>query len=436
MKTGMLIAMLGILTAGNVAGQDVVMDLGLDRNTVQSGTGPQRIFLKLGLIGARQTYDRPPLNVSIVLDRSGSMEGEKLARAKEAAEYAVGLLGPQDLVSIVIYDDSASVLVPSTPARNRDRIIKAIRRIESGGNTALFAGVALGAGEVRRFAEDRQVRRVILLSDGLANVGPSSTEELGRLGSSLRKEGISVSTIGLGSGYNEDLMARLAFNSDGNHAFVQEPGDLVRIFDSEFKDAASIVASDVDIIITCKPGVRPVRIINRDGDIVGQEVRLRLNQILGTQEKYVLVELELPDGRAGAKLPVAEARTSYLDLVTRDRHTLDYTVSVVFSSDGQAVQSSIRKDVKEQVILQLATEANEEAVRLADEGQKEEAKKILEENSAALGAAASELASPVLRMYADQNASDAESIADDENWDILRKSMLEEQSENKTQRSY
>ncbi len=436
MKTGILIAMMALMTIASAFGQDITMDLGLDRSTVQSGAGAQRIFLKLGLVGMKGSYDRPPLNVSIVLDRSGSMDGEKLERAKEAAEYAVGLLGPQDLVSIVIYDDSASVLVPTTPARNRDRIVKAIRRIESGGNTALFSGVSLGAGEVRRFSEDRQVRRVILLSDGLANVGPSSTEELGRLGSSLRKEGISVSTIGLGLGYNEDLMATLAYNSDGNHAFVQEPGDLVRIFDAEFKDAASIVASDVDITITCKAGVRPVRIVNRDGDIVGQEVRLRLNQILGTQEKYVLVELELPDGRAGSSLPVAEARTSYLDLVTQKRQTLKYAVSVVYSDDRLALQSGVRKDVKEQVVLQLATEANEKAVQLADEGDTERAKKILEENSATLGAAAKELASPILRMYADQNASAAESIADDESWGELRKSMREEQSENKTQRSY
>jgi Ca-activated chloride channel family protein len=426
--------LVSLFSAGLSAANDITVDLGLDRSTVGTGGG-QRVFLKLGLVGGRSTYDRPPLNVSIVLDRSGSMEGEKLERAKQAAEYAVERLGPQDLVSVVVYDDEAQVLVPATPARNAERVIRAIRTIRSGGSTALFAGVSLGAGEVRRFGEERQVRRVILLSDGLANVGPDSPSELGRLGASLRKEGISVSTIGLGLGYNEDLMARLAFNSDGNHAFVQEPGDLVRIFDAEFRDAASIVASEVDITITCRPGVRPVRIINRDGDIVGQQIRLRLNQILAAQEKYVLVELELPAGRSGSRLPVAEARTSSMDLAAMQRRTMDSSVVVAYSDDQSVLLGSVRKDVKEQVVLQLATEENEKAVRLADEGRTEEAKKVLKDTADTLSRAAAELSSPVLQQYAGQNADAAESL-DDEEWSAQRKLMLEEQSTNKTQRSY
>jgi len=434
MKSVRFALLLTLFSASLAAASDITMDLGLDRSTVEP-EGGQRVFLKLGLVGGKRAYDRPPLNVSIVLDRSGSMDGEKLERAKQAAEYAVERLGPQDLVSIVVYDDTARLLVPATPARNAERIIRAIRSIQSGGNTALFAGVSMGAGEVRRFSDERQVRRVILLSDGLANVGPDSPSELGRLGVSLRKEGISVSTIGLGLGYNEDLMARLAFNSDGNHSFVQEPGDLARIFDAEFNDVASIVGSEVDITITCRPGVRPVRIINRDGDIVGQQIRLRLNQILATQEKYVLVELELPAGRSGSRLPVAEARTSYLDLDSMQRRTMDSAVAISYSEDRAVLLGSVRKDVKEQVVLQLATEENERAVKLADEGKTEEAKSVLKATSDTLSRAAQELASPVLGQYADQNASAAESL-DDEDWGVQRKKMREEQSLNKTQRSY
>ena len=434
MKAVSLAVLMTLFSVGLAAANDITIDLGLDRSTVQSGGG-QRVFLKLGLVGGRSSYERPPLNVSIVLDRSGSMEGEKLERAKQAAEYAVERLGPQDLVSVVVYDDEARVLVPATPARNADRIIREIRSIRSGGSTALFAGVSLGAGEVRRFSDERQVRRVILLSDGLANVGPDSPSELGRLGASLRKEGISVSTIGLGLGYNEDLMARLAFNSDGNHAFVQEPGDLTRIFDAEFNDAASIVASEVDITITCRPGVRPVRIINRDGDIVGQQIRLRLNQILASQEKYVLVELELPAGRSGSRLPVAEARTSYLDLGAMQRRTMESSVAVAYSDDQAVLLGGVRKDVKEQVVLQLATEENERAVKLADEGRTEEARSVLKATSDTLGRAAAELDSPMLLQYAGQNADAADSL-DDEDWKKRRKIMLEEQSLNKTQRSY
>lgn len=435
MKKRLMALAAALFSLASLSGQTVGLDLGLDRSTLPSAAAGQRVYLKIGLAGRAAGSERPPLNLSVVLDRSGSMEGEKLDRAKEAAMLAVERLGPQDLVSVVVYDDEARVLVPATPAGDKARILRAIRGIRSGGSTALFAGVALGAAEVRRFGRERQVKRVILLSDGLANVGPDSPSELGRLGASLRKEGISVSTIGLGLGYNEDLMARLAFNSDGNHAFVQEPRDLARIFDAEFLDAASVVASEVDITVTCAEGVRPVRIMNRDGDIRGREVRVSLNQILGAREKYVLVELDLEGGRSGGSRPVAEAQVSYLDLASLERSVLRSSVAVSYSSDEGAVRLGLRRDVKEQVVLQLATEANERAVELADEGLAEEAKKVLLDTSAKLQEAAGELSSPILREYAESNAASARML-DDAEWEARRKTMREEQSQNKTQRSY
>ncbi len=102
-----------------------------------------------------------------------------------------------------------------------------------------------GSSEVRKFINRNRVNRVILISDGIANVGPSSPEALGNLGASLGKEGISVTTIGLEAEYNEDLMTKLAMYSDGNHAFAETPQDLARIFDHEFNDILSVIAQDV-----------------------------------------------------------------------------------------------------------------------------------------------------------------------------------------------
>jgi len=431
-----LVVLAGVTSMqGLVSAQSVTMNLGVDQETVLAGAGGTA-YLKVGLVGRGGNTDRPPLNLSIVLDRSGSMDGEKLERAREAAEYAVGMLMDDDIVSVVIYDDEAEVLVPATRARDKNRIIREIRKIRSGGSTALFGGVSVGAGEIRRFKEAGMVNRIILLSDGLANVGPSSPQELGRLGAALRKEGISVSTIGLGLGYNEDLMVRLALSSDGNHAFVEEARDLVRIFDAEFKDALAIVASEVDITITCAPGVVPLRIMNRDGDIIGQDIKLKMNQVLGSQEKYLLVELSLPAGKAGSKISVATARTSYLDLQSGERKSVQGSVGVSFSADTKAAQASVRKDVKEVVVLQLATEANEQAVILMDAGKDEEAKKILSDTAVTLDRAAKEYASPALGAYASQNAEAAASIENEDDWGAQRKTMREEQSLNKTQRSY
>ncbi|MCA9135024.1 MAG: VWA domain-containing protein, partial [Planctomycetales bacterium] len=185
-------------------------------------------YLRIGITGFELPSDkqRLPVNVAIVIDKSGSMQGEKIEQARKAAIQAIDRLRDSDIVSVVTYDSSVNVLVPATKASDRETIRKQIASIAAGGNTALFAGVSKAAGEIRKFLDDKHVNRVILLSDGLANVGPASPAELEQLGESLIKEGISVSTMGLGLGYNEDLMTRLALASSGNHVFIEDAENL------------------------------------------------------------------------------------------------------------------------------------------------------------------------------------------------------------------
>ncbi|MCK5198685.1 MAG: VWA domain-containing protein, partial [Spirochaetales bacterium] len=265
----------------------------------------QSIFLKVGLTGSDLGEERrTPANVSIVLDRSGSMDGEKIARAKEAASMAISMLDDRDIVSIVTYSDTVSVLIPATRVSDRSYIQGRIESVFADGSTALFAGVSKGADEVSKFLERNSVNRVILLSDGLANIGPDSPGALGSLGESLKKSGVSVTTIGLGLGYNEDLMVQLAQKSDGNHAFVENYNDLARIFRYEFQDILSVVAQDVEIEITCPEGVLPLRIMGREAEIIGNKVYTTINQLYSNQEKYLLVELTIPPNQAGSRMDI------------------------------------------------------------------------------------------------------------------------------------
>ena len=252
-----------------------------------------RIYLRVGLEGVSQQSegDRIPANVLLVLDQSGSMKGDRIAQAKEAALMAVERLGDEDVLGVVSYSDNAYVLSPAGRLRDTERVRAAIRDIEAEGRTALYAGVSQGIRELRPFVDPYKVNRIILLSDGLANVGPASPQELEALGREAAQAGISVTTIGLGLGYNEDLMTRLALASDGNHAFVERPQDLVKIFNEEFGDVLAAVGGDVDIIIECPDGFEPVRVLGRQAEVEKNKVRLKLNQIYGKQEKYVVVEL-------------------------------------------------------------------------------------------------------------------------------------------------
>ena len=192
-----IVLVLTLLSAGVLTAQVVGLDVSVSTPWLLAGER-HITHLKVSLTGfdMGSNQDRAPVNVAIVLDRSGSMNGEKIDRAKEAARMAVGLLDERDIVSVVAYSDTVSVLVPATRATDRRFIQERIASIYADGSTALFAGVSKGADELFKFFDSNRVNRVILLSDGLANVGPESPAALGELGASLRKTGISVTTIG------------------------------------------------------------------------------------------------------------------------------------------------------------------------------------------------------------------------------------------------
>jgi Ca-activated chloride channel homolog len=424
----------GIAAAEAASG--VRLGVTLSNPVVMTG-GRQRDYLKVSLTGyaPQATTRRPPANVALVLDRSGSMQGDKIEKAREAALVALDMLDSRDVLSVVVYDDTVTVLVPATPLENKTRIARAIRSIEPGDMTALFAGVSKGAAELRKYLADERVNRVILLSDGLANVGPDTPGALGDLGASLRKEGISVTTIGLGLGYNEDLMVRLAASSDGNHAFVESSDDLVRIFAAEFRDIMNVVAREVTVEISCRGGVKPVRVIGRDADIVGQRVILDMNQLYGNQEKYLILEVELPSGQSGASLPVADVQVRYGDLVSRATATANGSVSVAYTDSARTVETTADKEALVDVVQQVAAEKTDEAVKLRDEGKVEEAKTLLEANAQYLQSSADALAAPALQQGA-AAASRAASNLDDESWGAERKKMRSEQYGIQNQQSY
>ncbi len=209
---------------------------------------------------------------------------------------------------------------------------------------------------------------MILLSDGLANVGPSSPREVAELGRELASKGISVTTIGLGLEYNEDLMQRLAAASDGNHVFVERPSDLAEIFDREFGDALSIAAQDLTITIECRAGFKPTRVLGREAEISGQRITLMLNQLQADNERYVVVELEAPKGEAAGERDVAEVGVEYLDLDGNQRKKADANVRVQLKDDAKAAEASINKQVMSQVTEQGCDREQREGRRAARQG--------------------------------------------------------------------
>jgi Ca-activated chloride channel family protein len=422
--------------AVSASGKQVRLEVSLDKPTMLADK-KQSAFVKVGLTGFRlESKDRrAPVNVAIVLDKSGSMQGEKIAKARDAAIAAIERLGSRDIVSVVAYDSTVTVMVPATRLTDKESVVQQIRRIEADGSTALFAGVSKGAEELRKFLDKDRVNRVILLSDGLANVGPQSPSELGALGASLMKEGISVSTMGLGLDYNEDLMTKLAQNSGGNHVFIEQADDLVRVFNHEFNDVLSVVAQEVAIEIRVADGVRPVRALNVDAEINGQQVIVQMNQLYSEQEKYVMLEVEVPATRAGKSREVAEVRVSYANLQTKTTDRLTSAVSAYFTESLAEVEQKLNTYVCAAAVLQISNAQNKLATLLRDQGDIEGARKVLLENSQYLGKYAVKYNDKLLELRCADNLDQAKNLEGPQ-WARSRKEMRGQQIADDQQHSY
>jgi Ca-activated chloride channel family protein len=387
-------------------------------------------WLKVALTG--QAPDggrgRTPVNVAFVIDRSGSMSGDKIREARNAALAALDHLGPQDIVSVVIYDHVVDVLVPATKLTDRGAVERAIRGIATRGDTALFAGVARGAAEVRKFAGSGYVNRVVLLSDGLANVGPSTPGALGDLGASLGREGVGVTTIGLGAGYNEDLMTVLARRSDGTHYFAERASDLATVFRYELGDLTSVAAQDLRVRVECADGVRPLRALGLDAWLSGRVVTATMNQLYAGQERFVLIEVEVPARGADGSFDVARAEVTYRE--PHDGRTATLTASVGVRACGDAAEVARAEDgrVLADATLLLATERARQAVLLRDEGRVEEARRLLIDNVRELEDGATRWNAPKLKAYKAKNQADADGVDNSGSWNVQRKSMRRDEN--------
>jgi len=352
-------------------------------NPVLKAGEQQTTFLKVGLTGFKMVRPgrRLPVNVSLVLDKSGSMSGTRMEEARKAAIAAIQNLNANDIVSVVTYDSTVQVLVPATKLTDKEMVCARIASIEAGGRTALFAGVSKGAAELRKFLAKDLVNRIILLSDGKANIGPSSPSELGAFGKSLSKEGVTVSTLGLGLDYNEDLMVQLASQSGGNHVFIEDPRNIAAIFEEEFKTVLSVVAQEVTVRIDVGPGIRPVRVLGNRAEINGQRVLTQITQICSEQEKFVVLEVEIPASPEGRPRKVADVQVSYGNMLTTAVDRLAGSASVNFSNNAKTVSESINRKVLEAGVLLLANEKNKLATVLRDNGDVTGARRVLLDNA-------------------------------------------------------
>ena len=193
-------------------------------------------------------FPRAPLNLCVVLDRSGSMsEGKKMRFAREAAGFAVTQLLQTDRVSVTIFDNDVETIVPGGPPVDKAALIRRIEQISPRGSTDLHGGWVEGGRQAEVGLVSGGVNRVLLLSDGLANTGVVDPNTITAEARGLAARGVGTTTIGVGDDYNEDLMEAMARAGDGHYYYIDSPVQLVDIFQTELQGLMDTLGQKVSL---------------------------------------------------------------------------------------------------------------------------------------------------------------------------------------------
>ncbi len=387
MKTLPFLALLvgALVPAAFAAPTELTLRVTPERDLIYQ-RGPREVVVQIDLDGRRPDRGhRTPMNLAVVLDRSGSMGGAKIEKARQAACVAVDQLSDDDSFSLVIFDNETEVLIAPERVggpRQRETLKDRIDGIRPRGGTAIYDGVKIGAQQLRRFLDRERVNRIVLLSDGLANVGPSRPADLARLGSDLRREGISVTTIGLGDDYNEDLMTALAESSSANYYYVRDAEKLPGIFAEELGAARSVIARGVTIRITVPDGVRIREIIGRpEIDCSDRTVEISLPEYFGGDKRRFLARV-VAEKEVSEPLEIAMVDLRY-DSDSGKAEPQRQSAKIGFTDEEQKADDSLRAEVVREVAVINNRLAKERAVQLADEGRSKDAADVLRRQAAA-----------------------------------------------------
>lgn len=312
---------------------------------------------------------RPALNLGLVLDRSGSMAGAKLKNTIEASQRLVRAMNETDRLSVVLFDDKVSILVPSTPVTDKNALCRVLQSIASGGSTDLHSGWLEGSMQVAQHLHPEHLNRVLLLTDGQANVGETNLDTIATHVNGLAQRGVSTSTLGFGSDYNETLLRSMAASGDGNHYFVESPEQLNSIFELELGGLVSTVGQKVRLTLECPGRLEVLTRLETE-----ENGSLRLNDLVLGNPLTVLVRMHLEDCE---RQPVLCARLDYFDLAQKQpAHSLgQMTLPVVSEADWGKLHQM--PEVLQELALREAARAREQARVELDRGDQAAATRIL-----------------------------------------------------------
>jgi Ca-activated chloride channel family protein len=330
----------------------------------------------------RQT-SRAPLNLALILDRSGSMQGDKLRYVQQAACHVLDMLDERDRIAVVAYDDQVNVIAGSQPVNERSRaeLKRKINDLRPGGWTDLSGGWLEGCREVGAQLAPEGVNRALLLTDGLANRGMTDIEELTHHARELRRRGVATSTFGVGLDFNEQLLEALAEQGGGHFYYIERPDQIPEVFRRELGELLTVVAREAFLSIAIPRGVAVELLGDLPHERDGQRLRIFLGELCSGERRALYTKVLTPPDAPGTSV-VLRGELGYADL---DGRTTLVAAELAFSYTREA---EVLLAPLYEAILERASEiemaaATTKALKLERAGQRQQAQAVMQQSLAA-----------------------------------------------------
>jgi Ca-activated chloride channel family protein len=334
-----------------------------DRRYIRSTHRSNRfVLIDIFAPPARTERVRPPVNLAFVVDRSGSMTGEKLRLAKLAVEQSVARLRSDDRFAIVTYDNEVDVVFASAEATQdaRRTALARLSEVEARASTDLAGGWLRGCDQVARRLSGEGVNRCLLLTDGLANVGITDADELAGHATELRARGVSTSTFGVGSDFDELLLQRMADAGGGNFYFIPGPAAITDHVTSEVGETLEVVAHEVAIAVTAEGGVTVESLTPFSAETSGPGTTIHVGSLVSEQHLQLVLRVNFPVGEIGRGSGLEFRVSDRDDVLSTAARRLDWQYADDRTNDIQDRD----RDVDRAVARVFAARARQEAAGL------------------------------------------------------------------------
>jgi Ca-activated chloride channel family protein len=371
----------------------------VDRSKVVCGQ-ENNLYLHVQLSGLPvRTTERQPLNLCLVLDKSGSMNADnKWGYLRMAVDKVARTLTPLDRLAIVMYDSDVRTVQRPEFVEEPERILGRIRYVSPGGSTNLYGGLERGCRLMEDYVSPDRVTRVILVSDGLANVGPSQPLDLRRLASRYCEKGIYVSTIAVGNDFYHDMMVGIAEASLSNFYFVQSPDAIEEAVSQELRGALSVAARDIKVEIELPRGVVLEEALDKDVTVRDGRIIVTFPDLYGHQQRNVTLRLRVAKKDEKADLRVAKVTVRYEPAAEPGcTRRFDFERWVSFVDSAAEVEASRDRDVLVRLVLLQSASLRQEAYDLIQQRRYDDAATAMQKEIHMLEKAADRYGSQALK---------------------------------------